>query len=102
MRDLRADIRSVLVNCAKGRTKIPYGELGEIVDRIARGPWPELQQIFQEEIDQEKPDLTLVVVNKATLLPSIFLDRPLDPSDSKRVALYERRLLELFDFYAAG
>ncbi|MBO6947200.1 MAG: hypothetical protein JJ855_04390 [Rhodospirillales bacterium] len=98
--DANAIIRTVLIDAAKRGSKLTYGDLGVKVGRTARGPWPKLDQLLKDEKDAGRPDLTLLVVTKKSELPSVFLQKPLDPRNLERVHLYEQHLRKLFDFYS--
>lgn len=83
-------IRDALIYCARRRTTITYGDLGDLVGRTSRGPWPELDRIKEREKNSEKPDLTLVVVSSRTELPTIYRGKPLHRNDRERVEMYRK------------
>ena len=66
------EIRSILEGCARKMCTITYGELGELIGRLARGRWPELDVICKEDSAADRPDLSLLVVYKGIDLPGKF------------------------------
>lgn len=83
-------IRDALIYCAGRRTTITYGNLGDLVGKTSRGPWPELNRIKEQEKKSGKPDLTLLVVSSRTELPTRYRGKPLHRNDRERVEMYRK------------
>ena len=81
-------IRDTLIYCARRRTTITYGDLGDLVGRTSRGPWAELDRIKEREKKAGKPDLTLLVISSRTELPTKYRGKPLHRNDRERVEMY--------------
>jgi hypothetical protein len=92
-------IRSILKGTAtKGRT-ITYSELGRQIGRHARGPWPELDTICEEDNESGRPDLTLCVVLSNTGMAAKYLQQSLKLSDGVRITKYFNDLEQLYAHY---
>ena len=83
-------IRDALIYCARRRTTITYGDLGDLVGRTSRGPWADLYRIKEREKKSGKPDLTLLVVSSRTGLPTKYRGKPLHRDDRKQVEMYRK------------
>ena len=93
-------IREVLVCCAQNRRTITYGDLADKIGsgRPQQGPWKDdLDAIKRYEEAHSRPDVTLVVVEKNSGLPSIYKCEKLKRSDRKRVKEYKNDLERLFE-----
>ena len=90
-------IRDVLIRCAQDGHTITYEDLGNEIGRPPQGPWKDdLDAIKRYEEAHSRPDVTLVVVEKNSGLPSIYKDEALKRSDRERVEEYENDRERLF------
>ena len=100
MEELSGDlkqIRDVLIRCAQDGHTITYEDLGNEIGRPPQGPWKDdLDAIKRYEEAHSRPDVTLVVVEKKSGLPSIYKDEALKRSDRERVEEYENDRERLF------
>ena len=92
-------IREVLICCAQNRRTITYGDLADKFGsgRRPQGPWKDdLDAIKRYEEANSRPDVTLVVVEKNSGLPSIYKGKALKRSDRERIEEYENDRKRLF------
>lgn len=94
--------RSILEGCARNRRTITYEELGEQIGRQARGPWPELDAIAEEDKANGRPDLSLLVVRKDDGLPGKFDGRYIKKGKwpDKLRKQYQDELKRVYDYYS--
>jgi hypothetical protein len=99
----RAAIVAVLIDCARQRRTIFYGELGELVGVPAQGPWkPILDDIAKEFVDKAGVDITYLVINKRYRLPGqIGFSNATPPTASQRQKAH-RTIESVFAKYAPG
>lgn len=64
--DRQAQCRAVLVKVAEEHGKITYSDLGKEVGLPPQSAGMYLDAIYEAEVSAGRPDLTLVVVSKAT------------------------------------
>ncbi|MEJ8571678.1 hypothetical protein [Microbaculum marinum] len=97
---LKDDVRRILIDCAKERRTITYGELGSLTGRQARGPWKTvLDEIGFEEKRSGRPDIAFLVVRKDTKIPgSIDFQRAVPPT-AAQLATAKQRFQDIFDHY---
>jgi hypothetical protein len=68
--DRKEKIRTILLGLAREGRTIFYKELGQLVGMPTAGPWrPVLEEISREEKSKGLPDITFLVVSKASGLP---------------------------------
>lgn len=91
-------MRDLLIARARNGKTILYSELGERVGRPAQGPWPELDIIADDERDAQRPDATLLVIQRNGF-PQRYRKRSFNPNNAEDVAEYTEELKALFDFY---
>ena len=91
-------IRKILIRCAKNRTTTYLRDVGREIGRPQQGPWKDdLDAIKCYEEAHSRPDVTLVVVDKKSGLPSIYKGKALKRSDHERVKEYEDDRERLFE-----
>ena len=88
-RDRSSAIVSALKTVAQGGKTITYAELAAKVGMPPQGPWTILDEICEAEIQQGRPDLTFLVVQKMTGLPS-----KINGASAKRPTLEQRAAAE--------
>ena len=94
---VQKQIRDVLIRCAQDGHTITYPDLGDEIGRPQQGPWKDdLDAIKRYEEAHSRPDVTLVVVQKGSKLPSVYKGKPLDPNDREGVKKYESDLEGVF------
>jgi len=92
-------IRSNLECRAEKGLTITFDDLGGQIGRRARGPWPELDAIYEEDKITGRPDLTLCVVSADTSVPPKYLGQTLELKDRDRINQYFNDLARLFVYY---
>jgi hypothetical protein len=96
-------IRRELLKWARKGRLVTYSDLGRAVGVPTRGPWkPVLDLISTEESERSAPDLTFLVKNKQTGLPSQigFVGARFPTPDQVEKARNELR--RVFDKYCPG
>ena len=74
-------IRRTLKGVAKKGGTITYRDLAQNIGKLDVRHWPELDIVWQEETDADRPDLTLVVVKADIPLPAKFNGVLMDAKD---------------------
>jgi hypothetical protein len=99
--DRKPAIRSELLRRARKRQLITYGQLGDAVGIPSRGPWkPVLDEIGLEETAEGRPDITYLVVNARTRLPSQIGFRAAKPPTAAQRKEAADVTRTIFDYYA--
>lgn len=96
-------IRDELVKCATFRETTSYTRLGKIVGIPTRGPWRGvLDQISREEIAEDRPDITHLIINKRTGFSSRIEHRnAAKPTDEQRQRSKQIQQ-DSYDYYRTG
>lgn len=96
----REEARRVLVEVAQRRDTISYSELGAILGLPTRGPhWKALLDDLDINRPAGTPDLSVLVVSKATRLPSTRNFQPLDSRDPATRAAIEAEQGAVWAFF---
>lgn len=94
-------IVAILRDRAKQKRTIYYGELGAAIGVPAQGPWkPILDEISREETDADRPDITYLVVSKATNLPGQIGFKPAKPPSQGQIQKALATIQKVFDEYS--
>ncbi len=98
---MKDKIRKILIERAKQRKTIFYGELAKLVGMSAQGPWkPILDDIGHEETKLRRPDITYLVVNKKHSMPGQIGYKPANPPTDLQKQRFEEEKSKVFAFYA--
>ena len=104
--DLKPRCRDKLLEVAKRRETISYAELAAHLGIANQGPWDLLDDLYREEIDAGRPDLTLVVVYSDTGLGRYHSKGgparsvKVDPVNSDHVRAYQEGLNRIYEHWA--
>ena len=50
-------------------------------------------------MESRRPDLSLIVVSKATGLPRVYQGEKLDPEDERRIKSYRKNLEDVYEYW---
>ena len=95
---VQKQIRDVLIRCAQDGHTITYSDLGDEIRKPTRWRhWKDnLDAIAEYEKTHDRPDLTLVVVQKSSGLPSVYKGEDLESNDREGVEEYKSDLEGVF------
>ena len=98
--------RKKLIETAAARTNITYGEMAAHLGIANQGPWSEiLNTIYREEISNQRPDLTLVLVYTNTKygrycsLGSPEQSKRVDPNNEADVMAYDKERDRVYSYW---
>jgi hypothetical protein len=98
--DRIGDIRRVLIEQARARTKITYGKLGLALGIPARGPWKAvLDELSHAEKAAGRPDITYLVVKASTGYPGQIGFKLADPLSDEQRILADATINEVREYY---
>lgn len=98
--DRKDKIREVLVQRAEDGKTIFYSELGALVGIPAPGPWkPVLDEISLEERAAKRPDITYLVINRASGLPGQIEFEAAKPPTAEQRAKADEEIRSVFEYY---
>lgn len=102
--DRQSRITAELQRLARsGRRSITYGEFGALVDVQPRGPWKAiLDHVCAAEAAEGRPDITILIVARATGLPGQIGGKKTDPKSDRQRALYDQTVDAVINYYAKG
>jgi hypothetical protein len=95
----KEDIRAVLLHRAREGKSIYYGELGQILDIPARGPWKPVLDVSHEERGKSLPDITYLVISKTSGLPGQIEFKPAKPPTPEQIKKANDTLENIFAHY---
>ena len=95
------DIRRILIETARARATVSYGEMARRLGIGARGPWkPVLDMLARQEISTDRPDLTHLLVNKKTGVSSYLEWQPTaTPPTSSQRTQWKTIVHEIWTYY---
>jgi hypothetical protein len=104
--DVKSRCRNKLIEVAERRGTITYGELATHLGIANQGPWDVLDELYKEETDARRPDLTLVVVYSDTGFGRYNSEGAstrsvkVDPKNPDQVRAYREALARVYEHWA--
>jgi hypothetical protein len=104
--EVKSRCRDKLIEVARQGSPITYGDLAAHLGIANKGPWDMLDELYKEETDVGRPDLTLVVAYSDTGLGRYDSEGgparsvKVDPNNPDQVRAYGEALARVYEYWA--